>query len=120
MNRQSSPTITEMKVIPVAELPGPGKQRDEVTVPGYLFYIGDREKTDLPYLAGKHEMGANPQRQDRRPGCAGLGIALDCAHVENACARYKTLPGSARNDAASMQYLIPGRTFDRKRPAFGG
>ncbi|PWC21614.1 glucarate dehydratase [Brenneria roseae subsp. roseae] len=44
--------------VPVAELLGPGKQRDEVTVLGYLFYIGDRTKTDLPYLSGeqgKHE-----------------------------------------------------------------
>ncbi|GKX39250.1 enolase C-terminal domain-like protein [Pectobacterium versatile] len=44
--------------VPVAELLGPGKQRDEVTVLGYLFYIGDRTKTDLPYLTGekgKHE-----------------------------------------------------------------
>ena len=38
--------------VPVCELLGPGKQRDEVTVLGYLFYIGDRQKTDLPYLDG--------------------------------------------------------------------
>ncbi|MDU3078144.1 MAG: glucarate dehydratase, partial [Mixta calida] len=38
--------------VPVAELLGPGQQRDEVTVLGYLFYIGDRQKTDLPYLSG--------------------------------------------------------------------
>ncbi|PXW46073.1 D-glucarate dehydratase [Erwinia sp. AG740] len=44
--------------VPVAELLGPGKQRDEVTVLGYLFYIGDRTKTDLPYLAG--EQGKHP------------------------------------------------------------
>ncbi|EGF7643510.1 glucarate dehydratase [Salmonella enterica subsp. enterica serovar Anatum] len=36
--------------VPVCELLGPGKQRDAVTVLGYLFYIGDRTKTDLPYL----------------------------------------------------------------------
>lgn len=30
--------------VPVCELLGPGKQRDAVTVLGYLFYIGDREK----------------------------------------------------------------------------
>lgn len=36
--------------VPVCELLGPGKQRDAVTVLGYLFYIGDRNKTDLPYL----------------------------------------------------------------------
>ncbi|PWC15854.1 glucarate dehydratase [Brenneria roseae subsp. americana] len=40
--------------VPVAELLGPGKQRDDVTVLGYLFYIGDRTKTDLPYLSGEH------------------------------------------------------------------
>ncbi|MFU9138851.1 enolase C-terminal domain-like protein [Erwinia tasmaniensis] len=39
--------------VPVAELLGPGKQRDEVRVLGYLFYVGDREKTDLPYLKGE-------------------------------------------------------------------
>ncbi|MCO7263997.1 glucarate dehydratase family protein [Dickeya zeae] len=44
--------------VPVAELLGPGKQRDEVTVLGYLFYIGDRTQTDLPYLAG--EQGKHP------------------------------------------------------------
>lgn len=38
--------------VPVCELLGPGKQRDAVTVLGYLFYIGDRRKTDLPYLDG--------------------------------------------------------------------
>ena len=36
--------------VPVCELLGPGKQRDAVTVLGYLFYVGDRTKTDLPYL----------------------------------------------------------------------
>ncbi|XDU71915.1 enolase C-terminal domain-like protein [Rouxiella sp. WC2420] len=39
--------------VPVVELLGPGKQRDEVTVLGYLFYVGDREKTDLPYQSGE-------------------------------------------------------------------
>lgn len=44
--------------VPICELLGPGKQRDEVTVLGYLFYIGDRQATDLPYQApetGKHD-----------------------------------------------------------------
>lgn len=44
--------------VPVAELLGSGKQRDEVTVLGYLFYIGDDKIADLPYQApvtGKHD-----------------------------------------------------------------
>ncbi len=44
--------------VPVCELLGPGKQREAITVLGYLFYIGDRTKTDLPYVEntpGNHE-----------------------------------------------------------------
>ena len=36
--------------VPVAELLGEGQQRDSVPMLGYLFYIGDRTATDLPYL----------------------------------------------------------------------
>ena len=35
--------------VPVAALLGEGQQRDEVEMLGYLFYVGDRNKTDLPY-----------------------------------------------------------------------
>ncbi|MFL5263661.1 MAG: glucarate dehydratase [Anaeromyxobacteraceae bacterium] len=35
--------------LPVAALLGDGQQRKEVPVLGYLFYVGDRRKTDLPY-----------------------------------------------------------------------
>ena len=37
--------------VPVARLLGEGQQRDSVRVLGYLFYIGDRKKTDLPYYS---------------------------------------------------------------------
>lgn len=36
--------------LPVCELLGDGKQRDAVPVLGYLFYVSDKNKTDLPYL----------------------------------------------------------------------
>ena len=35
--------------LPVAELLGEGMQRDRVEVLGYLFFIGDRKRTDLAY-----------------------------------------------------------------------
>ena len=35
--------------VPVAALLGEGQQRTEVEVLGYLFYVGDRTTTDLPY-----------------------------------------------------------------------
>lgn len=36
--------------LPVCDLLGDGRQRDEVTMLGYLFYVSDKNKTDLPYL----------------------------------------------------------------------
>lgn len=36
--------------VPVAELLGDGQQRASVPILGYLFYVGDPDKTDLPYL----------------------------------------------------------------------
>jgi glucarate dehydratase len=35
--------------VPVAALLGEGQQRDAVEMLGYLFFVGDRRKTDLPY-----------------------------------------------------------------------
>jgi glucarate dehydratase len=35
--------------VPVAALLGEGQQRTSVEMLGYLFYVGDRTKTDLPY-----------------------------------------------------------------------
>jgi glucarate dehydratase len=35
--------------VPVAALLGEGQQRDKVEMLGYLFFVGDRKKTDLPY-----------------------------------------------------------------------
>jgi glucarate dehydratase len=39
--------------LPVAALLGEGQQRDSVRMLGYLFYIGDRRKTDLAYLGAE-------------------------------------------------------------------
>lgn len=36
--------------VPVAELLGDGQQRDAVPMLGYLFYVGNPDSTDLPYL----------------------------------------------------------------------
>ncbi len=36
--------------VPVASLLGTGMQRDSVPMLGYLFFVGDRGTTDLPYL----------------------------------------------------------------------
>ena len=40
--------------VPVAALLGEGQQRSSVQVLGYLFYLADRNKTDLPYISEPH------------------------------------------------------------------
>ena len=56
--------------VPVAALLGDGQQRDSVAMLGYLFYVGDRRKTDLPYRSEpggddwqrlRHEVAMDPQ-----------------------------------------------------------
>ena len=51
------------------------------------------------------------------PKRSGLGVELDMAEVEKAHALYREHGLGARDDAMAMQYLIPGWTFDPKRPA---
>ena len=50
------------------------------------------------------------------PKKPGLGVELDMAEVEKAHQLYKQHALSARDDAMSMQYLIPNWKFDPKRP----
>jgi glucarate dehydratase len=50
------------------------------------------------------------------PAAPGLGIEIDMQRLEAAHALYKAHGLGARDDATAMQFLIPGWTFDNKRP----
>jgi glucarate dehydratase len=50
------------------------------------------------------------------PTTPGLGVKLDMEAVEAAHQAYRNMGLGARNDAVAMQYLIPGWSFDPKRP----
>jgi glucarate dehydratase len=50
------------------------------------------------------------------PKRPGLGIEIDMAEVEKAHRLYQEKGLGARDDAAAMQFLIPGWTFNNKRP----
>jgi glucarate dehydratase len=47
----------------------------------------------------------------------GLGIEIDTERLEAAHALHQKLGLGARDDKAAMQYLVPGWTFDPKRPS---
>ena len=44
--------------VPAAALLGAGQQRSSVDVLGYLFFIGDKRKTALPYRSEEHDASA--------------------------------------------------------------
>jgi glucarate dehydratase len=50
------------------------------------------------------------------PDSPGLGIQADMGEIEKAHELYRQMDLGARDDAAAMQFLIPGWTFDPKRP----
>ncbi|TFW05068.1 glucarate dehydratase [Oxalobacteraceae bacterium OM1] len=52
----------------------------------------------------------------RIPSRPGLGIEIDMGEVEKAHQAYRNMGLGARDDAAAMQFLLPGWTFDNKRP----
>jgi glucarate dehydratase len=51
------------------------------------------------------------------PEQPGLGVEIDMAEVEKAHQRYESMKSGARDDAAAMRFLIPGWTFNNKRPS---
>ena len=50
------------------------------------------------------------------PEKPGMGVTIDMERVMEANALYGKLPSHDRDDAARMQYLIPGWKYDHKRP----
>jgi glucarate dehydratase len=70
--------------VPVAELLGEGQQRDKVQVLGYLFYVADRRKTDLPY-ASEPDAGDDWLRLRHEPAMTARDIVR---LAEAAQARY--------------------------------
>ena len=51
------------------------------------------------------------------PDRPGLGIEIDRKAIDGAYALYRQHGLGARDDAIAMQFLIPGWTFDDKRPS---
>jgi len=74
----------------------------------WIWQDGQRLTKDPLQIMGGHV------QVPRKPG---LGVELDMAEVEKAHALYKQHGLGARDDAIAMQYLIPGWTFNPKRPA---
>ena len=73
----------------------------------WIWQDGQRlTKAPLPIVDGHIQVPAKP----------GLGVEIDMDAVAQAHERYKGMGLGARNDSVAMQFLIPGWSFDNKRP----
>ena len=74
----------------------------------WIWQDGQRLTTEPLQIVGGHV---------QVPQQPGLGVTLDMAEVEKAHQLYQRHGLGARDDAIAMQYLMPGWTFNPKRPA---
>ncbi|WLT00479.1 hypothetical protein RAM07_00375 [Lactobacillus helsingborgensis] len=51
---------------PMVDIIGQGRHRDSVPFLGYLFYVADRDKIDLPYIKDDQNQGADEWSKIRR------------------------------------------------------
>lgn len=80
--------------VPVCALLGDGQQRDKVKMLGYLFYVADRKKTNLPYVSEekaseewyriRHEEAMTPE---------GVVKLAEAAHAKYGFADFKLKGG---------------------------
>jgi glucarate dehydratase len=92
--------------VPVAALLGEGQQRDEVEMLGYLFYIGDRKKTDLPYGSGTEGRDAWERLRTEEAMTPEAVVRLaEAAHARYGFNDFKlkggVLPGDAEIEAVT-------------------
>ncbi|SFU37629.1 enolase C-terminal domain-like protein [Pseudoduganella namucuonensis] len=87
--------------VPVCELLGAGQQRDSVPMLAYLFYIGDRRRTDLPYLASTGEGWHHLRHQEALTPEAIADLAA--ATVERYGFRDFKLKGGVMRGAEEME-----------------
>ena len=90
--------------VPVCELLGSGQQRDSVPMLAYLFYIGDRQRTDLPYLSGDAANGWYQRRNEEAMTPAGI-VELAEATVEKYGFRDFKLKGGVMPGAVEMEAI---------------
>ena len=92
--------------VPVAALLGDGQQRSSVAVLGYLFYVGDRTQTDLPYLS---EPGAADDwqrlRHEKAMDAAAIVRLAEATHARYGFQDFK-LKGGVLSGDEEMEAII--------------
>ncbi len=85
--------------VPVAALLGAGQQRKKVEMLGYLFYIADRGKTNLPYFnASNHKDEWLKMRSEEALTSKAIVRLADAAHQRYGFKDFKLKGGVMRSD----------------------
>ncbi|OAN33410.1 enolase C-terminal domain-like protein [Microbacterium sp. H83] len=84
--------------VPVAELLGDGQQRDSVPMLGYLFFIGDPDRTDLPYLRESGDDWESVRREEAMTADAVVRLA-EAAQARYGFSDFKLKGGVLDGDA---------------------
>ena len=89
--------------LPVAALLGEGQQRSRVDVLGYLFFVGGRRKTDLPYRSDAHADNEWLRLRDEEALTTGAVVRLaEAAHARYGFRDFK-LKGGVLAGAREME-----------------
>ena len=85
--------------LPVAALLGEGQQRNAVQMLGYLFYVGDRKRTNLPYRADTKAKDDWFRLRDEEAMTADAVVRLaEAAHERYGFADFKLKGGVLRGE----------------------
>lgn len=85
--------------VPVAELLGDGQQRDAVPMLGYLFFVGDPDRTDLPYLREHQAQGWLRRRREEAMDAEGIIELARAAQQRYGFSDFKLKGGVLAGDA---------------------
>jgi len=93
--------------VPVAALLGDGRQRDEVEAVGYLFFVGDSDRTDLPYARPTGGGGWESVRHETATDAAAIVRQAEAAFERYGFADFKLKGGvlSAWQEAEAVTAL---------------
>ena len=93
--------------VPVAELLGEGVHRTAIPVLGYLFYVGDRATTALPYVTGEGDDTWSMVRREPALDAAGVVRLAEAAHDRYGFRDFKLKGGvfASSDEAAAVEAL---------------
>ncbi|MEO8925088.1 MAG: enolase C-terminal domain-like protein [Caldimonas sp.] len=85
--------------VPVSALLGDGRQRDSVPVLGYLFYVGDRRKSEQPYRCDARGDAWLTLRDEPALDTTAIVRLAEAAHARYGFADFKLKGGVLEGDA---------------------